>query len=516
MRRLINVDAPTGAESDERSGVRYSVSPHRGLPNTERQADEKKGVQAAQEEVVQSLVDDDRIPMIAAVPLSIFPTEDVRRIIAWAVGIYENTGYAPTLRALKDEWQDILDDHLLEVDYAPGPVEYAIEVLQANQVKRKIGDLLRNFALQTMEGLTSADVLEQLDDFVIDLTKLQDAIGQQSLGLFTVPADQVQIKPVLWAWDQIIPLSMVSAFNGLDKIGKSSLLYNRAAALTRGELEGDLNGVPHSVFISSTEDTMSEMIAPRLKAAGADMSKVHILKNGDKYTDMALPDDMANLRKLVAKHRPKMVIIDPAPAHMGKGLSPNNVVDVRGVMRPLARMAEEFECAVVVVVHWNKGESATARNRMSGSGAWSDAARAVITCGTHPQDQDMYVVTSRSSFTEGDTAYGYTLKGVTVLNSTKEKVWTSKAVLHERVAVTEAELAGTTKKETARERARGIILDVLTDEWRSWGEIQPSLDENGIGIETAKKARADLVDLGEIESEGQTSSKVWRLKTAHD
>ena len=59
----------------------------------------------------------------------------------------------------------------------------------------------------------------------------------------------------------------------------------------------------------------------------------------------------------------------------------HRTTDVRHLLRPLARMAQERNVAVLLVSHLNKTNSAEAMTRVTGSGAFTAQARALLLVG---------------------------------------------------------------------------------------------------------------------------------------
>lgn len=69
------------------------------------------------------------------------------------------------------------------------------------------------------------------------------------------------------------------------------------------------------------------------------------------------------------------MILDPISAYLD-GTDSHNNADVRGVLAPLARLADEYNVALIGVQHLNKGGQANALYRVTGSLAFTAAARA--------------------------------------------------------------------------------------------------------------------------------------------
>jgi hypothetical protein len=88
---------------------------------------------------------------------------------------------------------------------------------------------------------------------------------------------KIVARPVEWLWRQRIALAKLTALSGRPKVGKG-LFYSRLIAqVTRGDLDGDLDG-PRDVILVTTEDEPGDTLKPRLMAAGADLGRVHMFR----------------------------------------------------------------------------------------------------------------------------------------------------------------------------------------------------------------------------------------------
>jgi putative DNA primase/helicase len=73
----------------------------------------------------------------------------------------------------------------------------------------------------------------------------------------------------------------------------------------------------------------------------------------------------------------KLIIVDPISAYLGSVDTHRNS-DVRAVLAPLAKLAQRLGVAIVAVSHLNKGASASAAYRVTGSIAFTAAVRASL------------------------------------------------------------------------------------------------------------------------------------------
>jgi hypothetical protein len=195
-------------------------------------------------------------------------------------------------------------------------------------------------------------------------------------------ASEIRPMDVEWLWRDRLPLGMLSLFAGDPKLGKSFVTIAVAAAVSRGAALplDDRHVEPGSVILISAEDDPARTIVPRLKAAGASLSKVHILEGVilEDGTE-ALPRLRADIERIGAAAASlgdcRLIVIDPVSAYLG-GVDDHRNAELRGVLSPLKKLAERLNIAVVLVTHLNKGASVNGKHRVTGSIAYVGACRA--------------------------------------------------------------------------------------------------------------------------------------------
>jgi AAA domain len=100
--------------------------------------------------------------------------------------------------------------------------------------------------------------------------------------LVTVRADSVKTRAIQWLWRGKLPLGEITNFSGLPGEGKSMVVGHTIAAVTTGTkfLDGTENTLgPSDVLVLSTEDRFESVLVPRLKAVGADLSRVILINS---------------------------------------------------------------------------------------------------------------------------------------------------------------------------------------------------------------------------------------------
>jgi hypothetical protein len=237
-------------------------------------------------------------------------------------------------------------------------------------------------------------------------------------GVYLVRASDIVPERVEYLDDPLLPFRVITLMVGVDGMGKSTVLYHKAARATRGRLPGSRDGQPVAVVIASSEDHPASVIVPRLIAAGADLDLVHIVKvdRDGLEGDISLPDDLDEVAERVREVGAGLLIVDPLVAHMPMNIDSYKAQHVRRVLAPLARLAEESRLAVAAVVHFNGSASTDVRSRISGSKALRDASRSVIVCGADPNDESRFVmVQDKNSFgPRATTGRAYRIEAATI------------------------------------------------------------------------------------------------------
>jgi hypothetical protein len=205
-------------------------------------------------------------------------------------------------------------------------------------------------------------------------------------------------RPIRWLWPSRIAYGKLSIIAGEPGLGKSQLTMYLAAAVTKGGGQWWPDCPDHiepaNVIILSAEDDVADTIRPRLEAAGADLSRVTILsairKEGDTgERGVNIGEDAVHIAEAI-EHvgNVGLIIIDPVSAYLGR-MSGNNNVEVRFALAPVQHLAMKHGPAVVAVSHLNKPNAGgtNALHRVTGSGAFSAAARAVFLVVPQPDSE---------------------------------------------------------------------------------------------------------------------------------
>jgi hypothetical protein len=198
-------------------------------------------------------------------------------------------------------------------------------------------------------------------------------------------ADRIIDAVPLWAWEYDgkgrIQIGTLALFAGRPGAGKSTAARWFAAAATKGEIEGCWDKEPQNVaYIATAEESAKYTITPGLRAAGADLTKVHfptVTHDGQASQLLSILDEAALIDYLLA-HRITVVIVDPLMSTIAASSDVNKNNEVRAQIAPWARIADAINGIVVGVAHLRKNNTGDVVAGVTGSSAFGEVARAVF------------------------------------------------------------------------------------------------------------------------------------------
>lgn len=215
-------------------------------------------------------------------------------------------------------------------------------------------------------------------------------------------AADITPERVRWLWPGYIPFGKVAIVDGDPGLGKSTLLIDVAARLSVGaELPNGKRHRPMGTILLMGEDGAGDTIVPRLMNAGADLALVAIR---DTYTNdkgdeipPSFPADVGRLKEDIIEAEAGMVVIDPVMSYLDPDVNSHNDQQVRRALMPLAQLAEETGCAIVMLRHLNKSSGGSSLYRGGGSIGFVGVARSALLVARDPEDPMTVVLASNKS-----------------------------------------------------------------------------------------------------------------------
>lgn len=202
---------------------------------------------------------------------------------------------------------------------------------------------------------------------------------EQKTELKMIRMSEVQSQEVKWLWYPFIPYGKLTIIQGDPGDGKTTLVLNIAAKLSKGEhLDNDMN-VQESVNViyQTAEDGLADTVKPRLELAGAGCEKILVIDESDKSLSMA--DE--RLEEALVRTGAKVLILDPIQAYLGGGMDMNRANEAREMTKRLGQLADKYECAIILIGHMNKAAGNKAAYRGMGSIDFFAVARSVLLVG---------------------------------------------------------------------------------------------------------------------------------------
>ena len=199
----------------------------------------------------------------------------------------------------------------------------------------------------------------------------------------------VDLQEVNWLWYPYIALGKITIIQGDPGQGKTHFLLKIAAACSKGEPLPDApEAEPINVIYQTAEDGLGDTIKPRLMKGGADEEHIFNINEDEKPVTMLDP----RVEQAIIATGAKLVIFDPIQAYLGEKVDINSAVEVRGVLSAVGRLAEKYNCAIVLIGHLNKSQTSNSAQRGMGSMDIRANARSVLLVGRLKDDPEVRVV----------------------------------------------------------------------------------------------------------------------------
>ena len=219
-------------------------------------------------------------------------------------------------------------------------------------------------------------------------------------NLKLINMEQVEVEKIDWLLYPFIPFGKVTIVQGDPGEGKTTMVLQIIAKLTKGEavlpsgsdepaLEAktvDLE--PVNVIYQTAEDGLGDTIKPRFLSAGADCSRVMVIDDNDQALTMM----DARLEEAIIKTKARLVVLDPIQGFLGAAVDMHRANEIRPLMKRIAVLAEKYHCEIILIGHMNKNSNGKSSYRGLGSIDFQAAARSVLIVGRIKDEPEIRVV----------------------------------------------------------------------------------------------------------------------------
>ena len=189
----------------------------------------------------------------------------------------------------------------------------------------------------------------------------------------------VKTTEVEWLWYPYIPYGKITIIQGDPGEGKTTLILNLAAMLSKGEKlpESKIDYEPINIIYQTAEDGLADTVKPRLIAAKAKHERITVID--ESKSELSFTDE--RLEQAIIETKAKLVILDPLQAYIGANVDMHRANEIRPIIKHLAEVAQRQQCAVVLIGHLNKAIGMKSSYRGLGSIDIPASARSVLLVG---------------------------------------------------------------------------------------------------------------------------------------
>lgn len=328
--------------------------------------------------------------------------------------------------------------------------------------------------------------------------------------------ESVKVEQIEWLLYPFIPFGKVTIIQGDPGEGKTTMVLQIIAKLTRGEpillskksqkeaqqdseenlkqevLSQDNPIQPVNVIYQTAEDGLGDTIKPRLLAAGADCSRVLVID--DREQPLTMLD--VRLEEAIMQTKARMVVLDPIQGFLGTDVDMHRANEIRPLMKRMAVLAEKYHCAIILIGHMNKNSNGKSSYRGLGSIDFQAAARSVLIVGRMKDEPETRVMCHvKSSLAPEGKSVAFRLDKETGFQ------W-----IGEYDISADDLLSGDARGQKSR-IAKEFLLDILADGGMAQKKIEEEASKQGIKKKTLRNAKQEL----EIDSVKRGNQWFWIL-----
>lgn len=220
-----------------------------------------------------------------------------------------------------------------------------------------------------------------------DYMDVDSALGQVATPRWST-ADQGRLAAIAWWWPNHIPSGKLGLLDGDPGLGKSVILCDLIASATTGRAlpDGSTPSRTGGAILYAPEDGYGDTIIPRLKAAGADLSKVLVAHAADFGETIQLPRDLPILEEQIEFVDAVLLAFDPWEFYLEADIIKGR--EQRLALEPINQCIAERSVVLIGTRHLNQQSGQKALYRGRGDITGIGVSRYGFIVGKDPKSED--------------------------------------------------------------------------------------------------------------------------------
>jgi len=432
-------------------------------------------------------------------------------LVALAMAPAQRNGHEPA--GAETDWAALLAG-------APKGQRHAIalriagHLLGKKLLPREVETILLGYAARCVPPFDAGDVRRIVHDLAAKDAARDSSSEQPSTAAAPSVSSPVIVclgdvapEPVEWIWQDRLARGKLALTIGEVGTGKTTLTLEMAARMTVGADWPDGGRAPSGdVLLLTSEDGLADTVRPIVDRQGGDSRRVHVLtavRVEGQECPFTLERDLPALNTAIQQTGAVLAVISPLSAYLGSKDSYKDA-EIRGLLTPLAALAEQRRVAILGVMHLTKAQTRRLLLRAQGSVAFVAQARTVLVVGESADTPGRrFLASAKNNLGPAAPALAFRIGNAGLTWEDTPVEGTAEALLATDEPASRAECR-------ERDQAMTFLRGLLADGPVASKQIMADAKANGIAQRTLWRAKTELRVNAE-RAKGQTGAWYWML-----